>query len=101
MKRITTNLLLLLSFILFTGFVGAAPAFADEVIASDQQEIQFELYEKEEVAPIDKGELGTTQSRGYGMLPKTGSLLYGTSAFLGTILIGLVGLSYISRRQKR
>ncbi|MGQ4223945.1 LPXTG cell wall anchor domain-containing protein [Enterococcus mundtii] len=94
MKRITMNLLFLLSVVLFTGFVRVAPTFADEVIASDQQEIQFELYEKDEVSPIDKGESGTTK-------PQTGSLLYGTSAFLGTLLIGFVGLMYRSRRQKR
>ena len=46
MKRITMNLLFLLSVVLFTGFVRVAPTFADEVIASDQQEIQFELYRK-------------------------------------------------------
>lgn len=101
MKRITTNLLFLLSVVLFTGFVRVAPAFADEVIASDQQEIQFELYEKDEVAPTDKGEGGTSKPQAEGMLPQTGSLLYGTSAFLGTLLIGFVGLMYLARRQKR
>lgn len=101
MKRITINLLFLLSVVLFTGFVRVAPTFADEVIASDQQEIQFELYEKDEVSPIDKGESGTTKPQAEGMLPQTGSLLYGTSAFLGTLLIGFVGLMYRSRRQKR
>ncbi|AZP93157.1 LPXTG cell wall anchor domain-containing protein [Enterococcus mundtii] len=101
MKRITMNLLFLLSFVLFTGFVRVAPAFANEVIASDQQEIQFELYEKDEVSPIDKSESGTTKSQAKWMLPQTGSLLYGTSAFLGTLLIGFVGLMYRLRRQKR
>ncbi|MBO1301281.1 MULTISPECIES: LPXTG cell wall anchor domain-containing protein [unclassified Enterococcus] len=101
MHRITTTLLLLLSFVLLTGFMRTVPVFADEVVASDQKEIQFELYETDEVAPTGNDGSGNAISQFGGMLPKTGSLLYGTSAFLGTLLIGFVGLMYLSRRQKK
>ncbi|WP_375148226.1 hypothetical protein [Enterococcus mundtii] len=54
MKRITMNLLFRL--VLFCSLaLCESLLFADEVIAFDQQEIQFELYEKDEVSPTDNG----------------------------------------------